>query len=126
MAALYLHNALHVSDPRTTPSPHNRNSSIVSGATLHTSTTFEHSHPTEPLLHDETLETAAYRDLLSQQPIYADARRATHLSLVGNPVTFPLREKTSIWYRQVRRRYSRLKLIKGLVGILLGELQQGT
>jgi hypothetical protein len=124
MAALYLHNALHTPDTpsssRTSPSPHYRNSSTVSSGTTFTRTS-EYSHPTEPLLHAETSEAMAYRDMLSQQPTFGDTRRAADLSVDGGLATYSLKEKTSLWDRHIRRRYNWLKLMRGLLGILLGE-----
>lgn len=123
MAALYLHNALHAPDPSsstgTMPSSHNRNTSAVSSVTsvtLYTSTS--DSHPTDSLLRAETSEAVAYRDLLSQQPAFTAARRAADRSVTDSPVT-PQLEKTRLWH--VRRRHNRLKLIRGSLGILLGE-----
>lgn len=96
-------------------SPHYRNASTISSTTIYTKTS-EYSHPTEPLLDAGTSEGVAYRDMLSQQPTFAD------LSVDGGPVKkFPLMEKPNLWDRHMRRRYNRLKLIKGSLMILLGE-----
>ena len=111
MAALPLHAP---DSSRIKPLPHYRNPSTVSTTTIYTRTS-EHSHPTEPLLHGGTSEARAYRDMLSQQPTFV------HLPVDGGPAMFPLTEKTNLWDRHVRRRYNRLKLIKGSLVILLGE-----
>jgi hypothetical protein len=124
MAALYLHNAIHStetsSSSRSPSSPHNRNISTISSTTLRTSTS-EHSHPTEPLLHSGTSESVAYLDLLSRQPVYPHGPQPTHsrsLSLDGDPAT--MRERKGYWERTVKRRLRRLKLWKGSLELVLG------
>jgi hypothetical protein len=59
--------------------------------------------------------------MLSQQPTFADSQRAAALGVDAVPVSSPLQQKANLWDRHVRRRYGWLKLIKGSLGVLLGE-----
>ncbi|KAF8064334.1 hypothetical protein FPV67DRAFT_1504536 [Lyophyllum atratum] len=120
MAALYLHNALHISDYEPTSSnPHTRNVSLISNATLQN--TSEFSHPTEPLLHSNTSESVAYLDLLSRQPTHPSGPRTTwttSLSLDGDPVS--TRERKGYREHFVKKQLRRLKLYKGSLEIIMG------
>lgn len=122
MAALYLHNAIHTSEPSNSSynshPPHNRNVSTVSSATLHTSTS-EYSHPTEPLLRSST--SIAYLDLLSRQPSHPSGPQAgwtTSLSLNGDPVTE--RERKDFREHHVKQRLRLLKRFKSSLEFAMG------
>ncbi|KAF5376748.1 hypothetical protein D9615_007895 [Tricholomella constricta] len=121
MAALYLHNAIHAPDydPNSSTSPHRRNVSSISNATLQS--TSEFSHPTEPLLHPSTSESVAYLDLLSRQPTHPSVRRpewTTSLSLDGDPVT--PRERKVFRDHSVKMQLRRMSLYKGSLEIMMG------
>ncbi|KAI0830298.1 hypothetical protein BC628DRAFT_1313857 [Trametes gibbosa] len=121
-AAVFLHNAIFTADPPPLPSaslahrapnrggPHNRQLSSVSSVTLQTSTS-EHSHPTEPLIHPGDSESSVYLDLLARQPTHPSRTSqppiGQGLSLQGDPVT--PRERRSVWERSVRKRLKRLR-----------------
>lgn len=130
MAALYLHNALFTSEPPSHPPPsfarrplsgrvpHDRQLSSQSSVTLHTSTS-EHSHPTEPLLHGES---SAYRDLLSRQPVHpsgAGTGWEAALSLDAEPVSTSERRRLSDLV--LRKRMRRLRWASKSVLYLMGE-----
>ncbi|KAJ2965894.1 hypothetical protein NUW54_g13963 [Trametes sanguinea] len=132
-AAVFLHNAIFTNEPPAPPAsiaprvsigststghgrssnhrrgPHMRQLSSVSSVTLQTSTS-EHSHPTEPLIHPGSSESSVYLDLLARQPTHPSSpppTRGTGLTLQGDPVT--QRERRNIWERAVRRRLQRLR-----------------
>ncbi|EIW56467.1 uncharacterized protein TRAVEDRAFT_65689 [Trametes versicolor FP-101664 SS1] len=118
-AAVFLHNAIFTADPPPPASlahrapnrrgPHDRTLSSVSTVTLTTSTS-EHSHPTEPLIHPGGSESSVYLDLLARQPTHpssAPEPRPQGLTLQGDPVT--PRERRSLWERSVRKRLQRLR-----------------
>ncbi|KIP03030.1 hypothetical protein PHLGIDRAFT_130393 [Phlebiopsis gigantea 11061_1 CR5-6] len=126
MAALYLHHALFASEtpappPLSRPSNGLQHQLSLSSVTVRTSTS-EHSHPTEPLLHGPYPQAAAYQDILASQPIYSETSRTswtTGLSLTGNPVTS--RERKRQWERQVRRKLRRLRwakrVLRGVIAV---------
>ncbi|RDX47657.1 hypothetical protein OH76DRAFT_726007 [Lentinus brumalis] len=129
MAAVFLHNAIFTTEPASPPSlahpqsgphphwqhrapnrrvPHDRQSS-VSTVTLQTSTS-EHSHPTEPLIHPGSSESSVYLDLLARQPTHPSSpppARGSGLTLRGDPVT--ARERRTQYEQMVRRRLKRLR-----------------
>lgn len=125
MAALYLHNAVFTPEPsessRSSPFPHSRNFSTISGTTLHASGS-EHSHPTEPLLHSTTPDSLAYIDLFSGQPTLVDEpgplEWGTHPTLLGDPPT--LREKKNIWEKMIRKRLKRLRFLMRSLELIFG------
>ena len=131
-AALYLHNAIFTTEPASPPSvahthrspnrrvPHDRQLSSVSSVTLQTSTS-EHSHPTEPLIHPGSSESTVYLDLLARQPTHpsSPAGRTQGLSLQGDPVT--PRERRIQHERVVRRRLKRLRLVQRVLWVIIGE-----
>lgn len=93
---------------------------MISNATLLT-TTSEHSHPTEPLLHSHTSESVAYLDLLSRQPTHPSAPHlgwTTSLSLNGDPITS--RERKGFREHFVKRRLRRFNVIKGILEFVMG------
>ncbi|PSR73040.1 hypothetical protein PHLCEN_2v11144 [Hermanssonia centrifuga] len=126
MAALYLHQALFASDIPPQPSivhrigsPHEQQLSSISTGTLRTTTT-DHSHPSEPLLHTPYTESSVYLDLLSRQPLHPDEAARTSwvptLSLESDPMT--PRERRRLREEVKRKRIRRLKWVKNiLVGI---------
>ncbi|OJT11186.1 hypothetical protein TRAPUB_12293 [Trametes pubescens] len=128
-AAVFLHNAIFTTDPPPPASlahrapnrrgPHDRTLSSVSTVTLTTSTS-EHSHPTEPLIHPGGSASSVYLDLLAQQPTHPDSApgpRAQGLTLHGDAVT--PRERRSLWERSVRKRLQRLRWAgRVLLGII--------
>lgn len=136
-AALYLHNAIFTTEPSSPPlsaahvhthrspgtgsrrNPHDRQLSSVSSFTLRTSTS-EHSHPTEPLIHGSR-ESSVYLDLLAQQPTHPSSTlpRALGLTLDGDPVT--PRERRIQYERMVRRRLRRLRWVQRVLWIVIGE-----
>ncbi|CDO68745.1 hypothetical protein BN946_scf184989.g11 [Trametes cinnabarina] len=144
-AAVFLHNAIFTNDPSAPPAsighrvsigsastghgrssnhrraPHMRQLSSVSFVTLQTSTS-EHSHPTEPLIHAGSSESSVYLDLLARQPTHPSSpppARGTGLTLQGDPVT--QRERRNVWERAVRRRLKILRWVgRGLTVILCG------
>ncbi|KAI0062977.1 hypothetical protein BV25DRAFT_1825034 [Artomyces pyxidatus] len=121
MSALDLHNTLF--SPEPSYSPHTPSDSRIS----HTRTisaitvaTSSHSHPTEPLLHPSSPSSAAYRDILSRQPAHPDSPRAEwDSSLDGDRVTSI--EQRGYWEQSMRRRLRRLRTIKGVLLLLIGE-----
>ncbi|KAI0742883.1 hypothetical protein C8Q80DRAFT_1221257 [Daedaleopsis nitida] len=135
-AALYLHNAIFTSEPHSPPplaaphahrlvpnrrGPHDRQLSSVSSVTLHTSTS-EHSHPTEPLIHPGSSESTVYLDLLARQPTHPSslgpAARGLALSLEGDPVT--PRERRVQHVRMVRKRLKRLRWVQRTLWVIIG------
>ncbi|KAH9853003.1 hypothetical protein C2E23DRAFT_824411 [Lenzites betulinus] len=128
-AAVFLHNAIFTADPPPPASlahrapnrrgPHDRQLSSVSTVTLQTSTS-EHSHPTEPLIHGHS-ESSVYLDLLARQPTHPSSHppRGPGLSLQGDPVT--LRGRRSIWERSVRKRLKRLRWAGRVLLAVIGE-----
>lgn len=125
MAALYLHNVVFTPEPsensRSSPFPHSRNLSTVSGTTLHASPS-ECSHPTEPLLHPTTPDSLAYIDLFSRQPTLVDEpgplEWGPNPTLLGDPPT--LREKKNFWERTLRKRLRRLRLLMRVLELIFG------
>ncbi|KAI0331335.1 hypothetical protein GY45DRAFT_629593 [Cubamyces sp. BRFM 1775] len=124
-AAVFLHNAIFTTEPPPPASlahrghaspphhhrrgPHTRQLSSVSSVTLQTSTS-EHSHPTEPLIHPGSSESSVYLDLLARQPTHPSSPPPTStrgLTLQGDPVT--PRERRNIWEKAIRRRLKRLR-----------------
>ncbi|KAI0673148.1 hypothetical protein C8Q78DRAFT_969883 [Trametes maxima] len=127
-AAVFLHNAIFTTDPPPPASlahrapnrrvPHGRQLSSVSSVTLQTSSS-EHSHPTEPLIHPGSSESSVYLDLLARQPTHPSSPppRGVGLSLQGDPIT--LRERRNLWETAVRRRLKRLRWAgRVLLGII--------
>jgi hypothetical protein len=132
MAALYLHQALFANDAPSSPSLAHRSSQghhdypSLSTVTLHTSTS-EHSHPTEPLLHGPYPQVSAYQDILSNQPIFSEPSRTswtTALSLSGDPLTS--RERKIHWERLVRTRLYRLRWARRVLRSVIGKLFTGS
>ena len=128
MAALYLHQALFANDSLPTPVQAHRSSRgphdypTLSAVTLRTSTS-EHSHPTEPLLHGPYPQDSAFQDILSSQPVYSESSRTswnTGLSLSGDPLT-PL-ERKSHRERLVRRKLRRLRWARRVLRGIIGEM----
>jgi hypothetical protein len=79
-----------------------------------------HSHPTEPLLHSNTPESLAYRDLLLSQPLYPDEPgRNLGLSFEGDKTT--AQERKGHWEKEVKRKLRWLKLVKGVLEVLFGK-----
>ncbi|KAI0633025.1 hypothetical protein C8Q77DRAFT_1058952 [Trametes polyzona] len=130
-AAVFLHNAIFTTEPpppatlaHRAPNrrggPHDRTLSSVSTVTLQTSTS-EHSHPTEPLIHPGSSESSVYLDLLARQPTHPSSppARGPGLTLQGDPVT--PRERRSVWERSIRKRLRRLRWAgRALLGIICG------
>ena len=128
-AALYLHNALFASETPSPPVmarrpsygrlPHDRNLSSVSSTTLRTSTS-EHSHPTEPLLHTPYSDSA-YHELLTRQSGHPDrpvAAWETALSLDSEPHS--QREQRRIWELEVRKSLRRLRWFRRILLLVIG------
>ncbi|KAI0369331.1 hypothetical protein BV20DRAFT_1079338 [Pilatotrama ljubarskyi] len=129
-AAVFLHNAIFTTEPPPPASlahrapnrrgPHDRQLSSVSSVTLQTSTS-EHSHPTEPLIHPGSSESSVYLDLLARQPTHPSSPppRGLGLTLQGDPVT--PRERRNLWEQSVRKRLKRLRWAgRVLLGIICG------
>jgi hypothetical protein len=111
MAALYLHNAL-IPESEHHIHGHSLHSRTMSTGTLKTYTTTA-SQPTEPLLFSSSVDSAAYKDILTRQPLHPSGRRATWqtaLSLEGDPASFL--ERKGFWEKNVRRRLRVLKFLK--------------
>ena len=145
-AALFLHNAIFAADPpsppaataailgagahrapnRRGPHAHDRHLSSVSSITLQTSTS-DHSHPTESLIHPDHLgssESSVYLDLLARQPTHPGSTthlpdRTSGLSLQGDAVS--PRERKERHEKEVRRRLRRLRLVQRVLWVIIGE-----
>ncbi|KAI0693091.1 hypothetical protein C8T65DRAFT_668748 [Cerioporus squamosus] len=142
MAAVFLHNAIIATEPASPPSlahphphfgphptqhrapnrrtTHDRQLSSVSSVTLQTSTS-EHSHPTEPLIHPGSSESSVYLDLLARQPTHPSSpppARGSGLTLQGDPVT--ARERRTQYERMVRRRLQRLRWAQRALFVIIG------
>ncbi|RPD77216.1 hypothetical protein L226DRAFT_533220 [Lentinus tigrinus ALCF2SS1-7] len=140
MAAVFLHNAIFTTEPPSPPSlahpqpggphphhrapnrrgPHDRQLSSVSSVTLHTSTS-EHSHPTEPLIHPGSSASSVYLDLLARQPTHPSSpppARGSGLTLQGDPVT--PRERRIQYEQMVRRRLKRLRWAQRALFTIIG------
>ncbi|KAI1790544.1 hypothetical protein LXA43DRAFT_890718 [Ganoderma leucocontextum] len=144
-AAVFLHNAIFAADPPSPPAAtpaiigagahrapnrrsahaHDRHLSSVSSITLQTSTS-DHSHPTESLIHPDRLgssESTVYLDLLARQPTHPSSptHRRDHpsgLSLQGD-VLSP-RERKERYEKDVRRRLKRLRLMQRVLWVIIG------
>ena len=132
MAALYLHHALFSDD--TSPPPtvawmsHDRHASSLSSTTLRT--TFDYSHPTEPLLQPDGVNAAAaaYADLLSQQPGHPSEPRASWMSgltLQPGPLTTSeqKRVREQISRRRLRRSRRWIGITFGVIGAVSSRLR---
>ena len=145
-AAVFLHNAIFAADPpsppaataailgagahrapnRRGPHAHDRHLSSVSSITLQTSTS-DHSHPTESLIHPDHLgssESSVYLDLLARQPTHPGSTthlpdRTSGLSLQGDAVS--PRERKERHEKEVRRRLRRLRLVQRVLWVIIGE-----
>ncbi|KAI0310066.1 hypothetical protein OF83DRAFT_917596 [Amylostereum chailletii] len=117
MSALDLHYSIFAPEPSFSPPPstdshshqHSRQLSSLSTTTV---TTSRFSQPTDPLL--PTVDSDAYHDMLSRQPLHPDGRSPrwhSDLRLTGDPITAA--EKRGYWERSVRRRLRRLRTVKG-------------
>ncbi|KAI0791036.1 hypothetical protein C8Q75DRAFT_86218 [Abortiporus biennis] len=128
MAALYLHNALFTNEPQTPPvvarrTPsigrnHDRQLSSVSSVTLRTSTS-EHSHPTEPLLHSPYNESA-FHELIPRQPVHLDRGVNFDTSLSLETASVGHRERRRAWELARRKRLKRLRHVKRALLLLIG------
>ncbi|KAF5353258.1 hypothetical protein D9756_008036 [Leucocoprinus leucothites] len=126
MAALYLHNAIFTPEPSelartSTPFPHSRNGSTISGTTLHASGS-EQSYPTEPLLHPRTPDSIAYIDLYSRQATLVDEPEplewGPHPTLLGDSPA--IREKKNFWEKTLRKRLKRLRYLMRSLEFIFG------
>lgn len=120
MAALYLHNAIHIPDLDSTESAHSRHLSALSTPSLRTSTS--DSHPTEPLIYFAQSESStAYQDPLNRQPDYPARIHASwnmSLNLDGDQTTSG--ERKSRWEKSLRRRLKLLRASKSSLEIVMG------
>ncbi|TFK92158.1 hypothetical protein K466DRAFT_643503 [Polyporus arcularius HHB13444] len=138
MAAVFLHNAIFTTEPPSLAHPqsgphphwqhrapnrrlpHDRQLSSVSTVTLQTSTS-EHSHPTEPLIHPGSSASSVYLDLLARQPTHPSSpppARGSGLTLRGDPVT--ARERRTQYEQTVRRRLKRLRWAQRALFVIIG------
>ncbi|PIL25862.1 hypothetical protein GSI_11615 [Ganoderma sinense ZZ0214-1] len=143
-AAVFLHNAIFAADPPSPPAAtaatlgagahrapnrrahhaHDRRLSSVSSITLQTSTS-DHSHPTESLIHPDHLgssESSVYLDLLARQPTHPGSLthppdRTSGLTLQGDAVS--PRERKERHEKEVRRRLRRLRLVQRVLWVII-------
>ncbi|CAL1698185.1 unnamed protein product [Somion occarium] len=128
MAALYLHNALFANDPPQTPSlahrasssrtPHDRHLSSQSLVTLRT-TTSEHSHPSEPLLHGAYSESSGGHELLTRHPGYPNPP-IPGLDPTLESAALGQRERRRQWELAIRKRLRYLRWGKRSLLLLIG------